>query len=486
MTPTPDGDPDDRALFWDLAAELFCVLAPDGRILRVNPAWTRTLGWGEQELVGRTAFEFVHPDDLGATRHVSETENAEGQRLEEFQNRYRHKDGSYRWLSWTGYRRGDRWFGTARNITAMRMSHDALQRSERRSRAILGALREGLVVIEPTGKISEVNEAFAEMVGLPVHEITGQRPPYPWWPPEERGFIASELQRTLTSEEATHELTFMRAGGERFPVFISTSSLQERDVVPAALSVVRDISDIVATRNRLAEAQRVVGLVTWEYFADTDEVVSYGSPRSTDPHASIRMSQDEGLAYIPEPWKSTLRRLRGEIVRGERDAFVLEIRASGPGDPNWIEVRGEPMRGPGGHIIGVRGTSQRIDARKHAEFEALLQSRILDVIDVAVIARGPDQRLVFANEAAVRLLGWPRDDLEGTTPDDVQLIAPGQPATDDLIAALKAGTPWDGELTLRRRDGTEVRARVRTAAVRDETGASQYAAGIVIPLGAPD
>lgn len=495
MVPPANADPsprddaaseaDDLRLFWELAAELFCVLASDGRFLRVSPGWTRALGWSEDELLSRTAFELVHPDDLSATREVSETYTAEGQRMEAFQNRYRHKDGSYRWLSWTGYRRGERWFGTARDITAMRVSHDALQRSERRSRAMLAALRDGLIIIEMDGRVTEVNDRFAEMVGMTAGEILGLRAPFPWWPPEERERIAEQFAAALTSGRATHELTFMRANGERFPVIIDTSELPERGRRNMILSVIRDASDIVGARNRLAEAHRVAGLVSYEYVAERDEVIAFGSPRAEHPHQPVRMTYGESLAYVPEPANSTLRRLRDEILRGERDGFVEELRVEGP-RAGWIEVRGEPLRAPDGRVIGVRGTSQHIDARKRAEFEARLQSDIIDAIDVAVIARGPDEKLMFANDAAVRLLGWPREELEGTGPDDIRRIAGEGEETDALIAALKEGAEWEGVLSLRRRDGSRVRVRVRTAAVRDESGAPQYAAGIVIPLGDAD
>lgn len=478
--------PDDLQLFWELAAELFCVLAPDGRFLHVNPAWTRVLGWREDELLGRNAFELVHPDDRATTSDASERALAEGQRQDEFQNRYRHRDGSYRWLSWTGHLRGDRWFGTARDITTMRMSHDALQRSERRSRAMLAALRDGLIIIDADGRVTEVSDRFAEMVGMPASEILGLRAPFPWWPPEELEWITRQFGIALQSEHVTHELTFMRANGERFPVIIDTSELPERGRRNTMLSVIRDASELVATRDRLAEAHRVAGLLAWEWFPDRDEVVVYENPLDDRPQSTYTMTTAESTDYIPEPARSTLTRLREEVARGERESFVLELPTAGPAQTGWVEVRAEQLRAPDGRILGVRGTAQSIDARKRAEFEARLQSDILDAIDVAVIARGPDQKLVFANDAAIRLLGWPREELEGTGPDDVKLIAPGQQETEALIAALKEGTEWEGELLLRRRDGSRVRTRVRTAAVRDETGAPQYVAGIVVVLGDPD
>ncbi len=92
-----DLPPEDR--FFEVAIDLLCLLGFDGHFKRLNPAWERTLGFTRQELMARPFFEFVHPDDrertLAQNRHV----RAGGQALA-FENRYRCKDGSFRWFLW--------------------------------------------------------------------------------------------------------------------------------------------------------------------------------------------------------------------------------------------------------------------------------------------------------------------------------------------------------------------------------------------------
>lgn len=475
---------DDIEQFWELGRELFCVLAPDATFLRVNPAWTRVLGWREDELLGRPAFEFVHPADLAATRHVSIAEGGEGQQLEEFQNRYRHKDGSVRWLSWTGYKRGDRWYGMARDVTATRMSHDALQRSERRSRAVLEALREGLVVIDSDGRVVEINQRFGEMVGWTPREVMGARPPYPWWPPEERAQIGDALALSMRGTRRTLELTFMHRDGRRFPVIIDEADLPERSGRQAVLSVVRDVSELVGTRDRLAEAHRVADLNSWEWYPERDYVIVYEDPLSSGPQSTYEMDGETSLAGVAEPFRTELRRLRDETVRGLRDTFTLDLQTGEPDPGRWIEIRAEQILNPAGKVIGVRGTAQEITARKRAELEARLQSDVLDAIDVAVVARGPDGRIMHVNDAAVRMLGWRREELIGAGELDVRLIAPDQPEADEVNGALAAGETWEGDLDVLHRDGTRLRAHLRTTVVRDDAGTPQYAAGIIVPVSA--
>jgi PAS domain S-box-containing protein len=85
--------------FFSVSIDLFCIADFDGRFRRVNRAWRDVLGWEPEELTSRPYAEFVHPDDRDATT-VEAERLAGGQRVISFENRYRHKDGSYRWLRW--------------------------------------------------------------------------------------------------------------------------------------------------------------------------------------------------------------------------------------------------------------------------------------------------------------------------------------------------------------------------------------------------
>ena len=84
---------------WLHAPEPLCVAGFDGNLKRVNPAWTRVLGWSEEELIARPWQYFVHPDDLTRTTDALGDLTA-GRTVHRFVNRFRCKNGEYRWLSW--------------------------------------------------------------------------------------------------------------------------------------------------------------------------------------------------------------------------------------------------------------------------------------------------------------------------------------------------------------------------------------------------
>ncbi|HEY3446437.1 MAG TPA: PAS domain S-box protein [Myxococcales bacterium] len=107
-------------LFFSLALDLLCIIDAQGRFLRLSQAWEGTLDYRLDELLGKSFIDLVHPEDVAATR-VAFANLKGGKSLLCFVNRYRRRDGTYRWLEW----RSSPFFGsflyaTARDITDRR------------------------------------------------------------------------------------------------------------------------------------------------------------------------------------------------------------------------------------------------------------------------------------------------------------------------------------------------------------------------------
>jgi PAS domain S-box-containing protein len=130
-----------------LSRDLICVSSLDGRFLRLNPAWERTLGLPVASMVGRPFLEFVHPDDIASTRNESMA-LASGHETVSFENRYRDADGRWRWLLWNASADHEAGviYATARDITERKHSEqriDSLNAElQARSQALEAANRE--------------------------------------------------------------------------------------------------------------------------------------------------------------------------------------------------------------------------------------------------------------------------------------------------------------------------------------------------------
>jgi PAS domain S-box-containing protein len=119
----------ERDRIWNVSQDLLVVADRNGVWQTVNPAWTRTLGWSEAELLDRTSEWLEHPDDNGITRAQVKKLGADGTTVR-FESRFRHRDGSYRWLSWTGVSDRDRIYAVARDVTAEKAAAERLRATE--------------------------------------------------------------------------------------------------------------------------------------------------------------------------------------------------------------------------------------------------------------------------------------------------------------------------------------------------------------------
>jgi diguanylate cyclase (GGDEF)-like protein/PAS domain S-box-containing protein len=114
----PAVDSDGRiARLFEMTSDLLATISLDGRFTLLNPAWEQLLGWSVDELQSQPMHELMHPEDveptlalmLAGTHHPAEMEN--------FTTRYRHRDGSWRWLLWSARCDGDTWYAAARDVT---------------------------------------------------------------------------------------------------------------------------------------------------------------------------------------------------------------------------------------------------------------------------------------------------------------------------------------------------------------------------------
>jgi PAS domain S-box-containing protein len=155
----------ERDRMWDTSPDLLAVIDFDGMFHRVNPAWTTVLGYIPDELIGHHVNEFVVPDDHGKTVDAYETA-ATGNQLK-IENRYLHKDGSTRTISWVAAPAGHIAYATGRDVTAERDMESRLHDEQDFARLALSAVGGvGVWTYDVTADCFYCDEAISALYAL--------------------------------------------------------------------------------------------------------------------------------------------------------------------------------------------------------------------------------------------------------------------------------------------------------------------------------
>ena len=152
--------------FFSISLDMLCISSGDGYFKKLSPSFADTLGWSIDELLSIPYAELVHPDDLAATMKEVERQVVLGEKVFKFENRYRHKDGTWRTLSWRSVPQpGGLMFATARDVTEIRHAQaqiaSLLQIEAERASALEAAMKE----------VVRANQAKSDFVSNMSHEL---------------------------------------------------------------------------------------------------------------------------------------------------------------------------------------------------------------------------------------------------------------------------------------------------------------------------
>ena len=160
--------------FLDISLDLLCIATVDGYYRVLNPAWKASLGYELEELVGRPFMDYVHPEDVEATAEALGA-LARGEAVIDFENRYRHRDGSWRNFLWTAAPdpdpESDQVYAAARDVTDLRTAQAAVEEREARQRALIDGSVDGILSLDVRGRIASANPAAARILGCEVGQL---------------------------------------------------------------------------------------------------------------------------------------------------------------------------------------------------------------------------------------------------------------------------------------------------------------------------
>jgi len=392
--------------FFTLSLDLVCIIDFEGKFKRVNPAWVTTLGYSLEELQDQPFLNFLHPDDREQT--TAETGKlSSGIETIAFENRYRCKDGSYKWLSWKvrPLLEENILYAVARDITESKHAITKLQEttsqlahseSELRQQSsllqlLIDSIADGVIAADEKGNFLLFNPAAQDMFGLGATDILPDE-----WSAKYGLFLPDAvtpyptadipLTRTIRGEAVDNIEIFTRHASQPEGLWIKINGRPLKDETGAlkgGVVVCRNITEERASRQRmqqLAEEQErlLQELKTRQNALDEAAIVSETDFKGTITYVNERFTQISGYSigevlhrdhrivnsgyhpksFFQEMWLTISRGLvwKSEIKNRRKDGSFY-----------WVDSTIAPIFGTSGKIVKYIAIRFDITERKEAE-----------------------------------------------------------------------------------------------------------------------
>jgi len=160
--------------FFEYTIDLLCIIDRQGAFVELNPEWEQVLGYSISEMEGRKYSDFVHPDDLARTIEVAKND-AGIKKVNAFINRYKHKNGLYRWLEWKSFPDEDWIYASARDITKLKDAEEKLKAINDLHKSVFNTVSIGFMYFNG-GDIQWANNAYVAIANEFSFIDAGNRP----------------------------------------------------------------------------------------------------------------------------------------------------------------------------------------------------------------------------------------------------------------------------------------------------------------------
>lgn len=252
----------DLERFFNFSVDMCCIAGMDGFFKQINPAFEKTLGWTEKDLLSSPFTNFIHPEDVQAT--IKEVEKlGQGIPTISFLNRYLCANGQYKWLLWTARPDpdSDLLYAIAKDITESKLA-------EERFYLAIEASPNAMIMVNSGGKIFYVNKEAGRVFGYSPQDLVNQSIEV-LVPESTRGSHPEYRSKYLGHPTprpmgARKDLFAVRSDHSEFPVEIGLSPVRTTEGVFVLVAII-DLTEqkkaeerILATAKQLEDANQLL------------------------------------------------------------------------------------------------------------------------------------------------------------------------------------------------------------------------------------
>jgi PAS domain S-box-containing protein len=356
--------------------DIITVLDQSGVIQYESPSVKRVLGYQPEELNGRTAFEFIHPDDMPKVSEafVENFENPAAGVTSEF--RFRHRDGSWRVLEGSGRSYIDEHGELvglihSRDTTDRKQAEEAVASIQRRFQALIENAPDGIALLGTDGKLRQVTPSIHEILGYTMEEAVEQDP-VPLTHPDDLPGLQALLKNLVQTPNAVFQtqFRFLHQDGTWRWLECSVSNLIQEPAVEAIVFNYRDITGRKEAEEKITLQASLLSAVGSAVIAsDLEGRVLYWNPAA---EALYGWTADEALGQSVMKLTTTQQsekqayEIFEQLTQGQ--SWSGEFLVGGrDGQPFPAFVTDSPLLSSDGKLIGIIGVSSDITPLKQAE-----------------------------------------------------------------------------------------------------------------------
>ncbi|MCK9151500.1 PAS domain S-box protein [Methanobacterium alcaliphilum] len=392
-----------------------------GSFLYISPSVKKILGFGPEQMVGKTIFEFIHPDDMERSIKLFKSAIKESKPLK-IRNRLQNIHDEYIWIETVGipiYDAENKLEGavfSSRDIEDQVKVENELKSALNYSRNLIEASLDPMVTISQNGEIMDVNKAFEDAIGLCRKDLIGTDFSQYFTDSEKamRGYQKTLFYGSLKD----YSLTLRHTSGRTMDVsFNATVYRSSEGEVEGVFAAARNITKLKNANNALKLSERhfrslIENALDVILVLNEDGDVTYASP-SVESVFGYKIHEFLGFNifdFIHPHDAKILSQILDSKLKYSRSSHDFEIRSQHE-DGSWIicqMVAQNLLQDPavGGYVLNVRDITPRKVAERARNDLEKMYSTLIKASPDGIIATDLDGNITHMSEKAISMLGW--------------------------------------------------------------------------------